>query len=232
MAFDDSTITAFDAWEENGDLVVTWQSSLPAGTTFQVYLDRRLAWHGTDRVADLPLPGDDLKADIAIGAVAAGEALTDFSASLPAPPGTGDQVTLKWTGGTYEDDEDDLAGFHVYQSPTPGAAIDYVAPVATIAAYPAGVIEDGFGIGGFGDGGFGRSASYYSWQSGHLANGVWQFGVRPFDAAGNEGTASTFTATIAAAPGPPAANAAGLRLTYSYNPATRVATLNWLASPG
>ena len=60
-------------------------------------------------------------------------------------------------------------------------------------AYTAGVITDGFGYGGFGDGGFGEAAGSYSWTSGALTSGVWNFAVVPFDTAGNEGTGATTT---------------------------------------
>lgn len=229
MPFDLSTITDVRSAFQDGDLLVWWTSSAPAGTAFQLYVNRKLAWRGSARFALIPYPVG--KAYFDVGTVDPGEEAIDFGSTLPAPPP--DRVLLEWTGGTFLDP--DIAGFHVYRSPSAGASVSYIASVATIPAYEPGLILDGFGAGGFGAGGFGASASYYSWRSDPLATGVWEFDVRPFDAAGNEGPsplAGIYTAAIVGPPEPPAPNAAGLRLRLvSYNPTTHVATLGWNASP-
>jgi len=137
---------------------------------------------------------------------------------------------LNWLGGTYEGA--DIAGFHVYGEPSPGAGIDYTAILGTVPAYTAGIITDGYGYGGFGQGGFGESAGSYSWTSGVLTSGTWHWGVRPYDVAGNEGTAQTAAVAITAPPLEPAAFADRERLHYTYSHATFKATLNWNASPG
>jgi hypothetical protein len=228
MAFSQTTITDARAARDGADIVLSWTSTAPAGTLFQVYVSSVLAWHGTARSCVLPAPPAGQSARIDVGAVAADEGLTDFSADLPAPAGGGDRVRLDWIGGLYLGA--DLAGYRVYSGTAPGGAVSYTTPVATITAYTQGIVSEGYGDGGYGDGGYGDGSSNYSWTSGPLAGGTWNFAVRPFDVVGNEGTTSTFSAVIDAPPPPPAANATGKRLTYSYNSSTHVATLAWLAS--
>ncbi|HEV3122736.1 MAG TPA: hypothetical protein VGY53_12570, partial [Isosphaeraceae bacterium] len=159
----------------------------------------------------------------------------DFGAWLSTPTSSGDRVRLNWQGGTYLDTtgHNDLAGFHIYGSPLAGQPPSYSSPLATVAAYPGGTIADGFGLGGFGQGGFGKAASIYVWTSDRLSSGVWQFVVKPFNTAGNDSaSASVSSFTITAPPAPPQQASGGKRLTYTYNAATRVATLAWLASTG
>lgn len=98
-------------------------------------------------------------------------------------------------------------------------------------AYVAGIITEGFGYGGFGQGGFGQSAGTYSWTSQPLSGGTWNWGVKPFDTAGNEGPAQTAAVTIAAPPLPPAPFPDMTRLSYTYSSTTKQATLAWNASP-
>lgn len=231
--FSTTTIGEVLAVQDATDLYVSWTSTAPAGAVFQVYVHRRLAWSGTDRSVCLPVP-DDL-ASIQVGTVDAAEEMTDFSSMLPPAQGTGDRVRLTWYGGTYQDATglDDVAGFHVYSSRTAGGALDTTNLLATVPAYPGGVITDGFGQGAYGRGGFGRAASSFSWTSGRLGSGVWPFAVRPFDEAGNEtGGGLTVSCTMASRPRPPAPDDQGKRLTYSYDSSTHIATLSWLPSPG
>lgn len=237
MAFD-PTAAVNDRWHQDGaELRVTWETTTPAGTAYQVYLDSVFAWHGKSPAASttmttlLPLPHPAAgRFRVDIGSVAPGEESVDLSRTLAAAAGGGDRVKLPWLGGTFE--SDDIAGFRVYQGAGPGLAVNYAAAVATVAAYPGGLVSDGFGVGGFGLGGFGRSANAYSWTSGHLASGVWNFAVRAFDAWGNEVNGCTSSATVVTPPKPPAADAGGHRLTYTFDAPSRVATLHWLASPG
>lgn len=231
--FSTSTIGEVLAVQDATDLYLSWTSSAPVGTVFQVYVQGRLAWSGTDRALCLPVPSG--LASIQVGTVDATEELTNFASSLPALQGTGDRVRLAWYGGTYLDEtgRDDITGYHIYGARTAGGAIDGTYLLATVPAYPGGVITDGFGQGDFGRGGFGRSASSYAWTSDRLGSGVWPFAVRPFDQAGNETAAGlSVSCTISSRPRPPAANAQGKRLTYTYDAASRVVTLSWLPSPG
>ena len=148
---------------------------------------------------------------------------TNFQAELAPAPAR--QATLSWLGGTFQDA--DIAGFHIYGEHTPGAGIDYTTILATVPAYVAGIITDGFGYGGFGQGGFGQSAGSYSWTSQPLSGGTWNWGVKPFDTAGNEGSAQTTAVTIAAPPLPPAPFPNVTRLQYTYNSSTNQVTLTW-----
>lgn len=224
MPFDQTAVSGIQVARDGTDLLIAWDSADP-DAIHHIYVDGRLRWTGPGTMTVLPWPGTPVSIDV--GTVDDGEAFADHAAELPAPPQ--DRVTLTWTGGTYLDE--DIAGFRVYASPTPGATIDFTAPLATVPAY-VGPVIDGYGVGGYGAGGYGRGASYYSWRSGHLAPGVWRFTVVGFDQAGNEGDPVTaYTATIAGPPNPPAVGTDGLRLRIlAYDPSTRVATLGWLAS--
>jgi len=229
MPFDQSTITSVEPpfWDGSA-LQVSWTSTAPLGTVFQVYVDRALAWHGTSRWVAITMPR--ARARIDIGAVGPGEASQDFSSMLPIAPR--DRVDLKWLGGTFlAPAADDLSGFRVFGEPEPGAGIDMTKPLAEIQAYPGGAILDGFGLGGFGQGGFGRAASSYRWTSPPLASGVWSFAVVPFDAAGNQGEPVRTSVAVQAPPRAPGLYADGTRLKYAYDPTSRRATLSWNPSP-
>lgn len=243
MPFDASSITEATATRDGAELLVRWTSTAPAGSMFQLYTRGRLVWHGTTRSVVLPLPPAGATWRFDVGVVDPAEALADLSATLPAPPGGGDRVTLRWSGGSYL--SPDLAGFRVYHGPSGGGTGaagygvggygasgygvgGYDRPAETVAAYSQGVATDGYGTGGYGMGGYGTGAGSYAWTSRPLAGGDWSFAVLPFDRAGNKGEATTATATIAAPPGPPAANALGRRLTLNYDPTTHIATLAWL----
>lgn len=205
---------------------LSWTSASPAGTWFQVYLDGVLAWVGRKTSVTLPIPAGPKRVDI--GVAPTGQEHTSFASLLPSHPTR--QAVLTWLGGTYEGA--DLAGFHVYGGDVPSGAVDYTTPLATITAYPSGIYSDGFGEGRFGYGGFGASAGSYTWTSESLAGGTWAFGVKPFDLAGNEGTAATQTVSISAPPRAPAAfvgSTERLRYTFVGSPTYEV-TLNWQAA--
>lgn len=221
MSFSQATIRDVTIGRRDAELAVSWVSSSASGTWFQVYVDGDLAWYGTARTCLLPHPSQASRGQsirIEVGTVAAAEVQDDFSASLPAAIGGGQRVTLSWIGGTCL--AADIEGFHVYQGTTAGGAVDYSAPVATIAAYPQGVLMDGFGMGGFGDPGFGCIASSYAWTSKPLTPGTWNFAVKPFDLAGNEGSATTSSATVAGPLRPPARDTNGRRVAYTLNRST------------
>lgn len=225
MAFDDSGIAGLTLAASGANLFLRWSGPGPA---YQVYVDGRLAWSGPAAACVLPRPRE--MAEIRVGAVAAGEVNADLGATLPGRGGTGNRAELAWTGGSYLAEA--LAGFRVYGSAAPGAAVDYGAPLADVPAYVAGQVNDGYGLGGYGEGGYGRAASSYSWTSGRLGPGTWTFAVVPYDAAGNACAAPTTAAvTIEAPPRPPAPDGAGRRLAASYDPATGAANLAWLPSP-
>lgn len=227
MPFDQAPITSVRvAPTDAAELFVWWTSTAPEGTVYQVYLDRRLTWSGTERSVTLPYPLEQVSIDV--GAVDPGEARTDLSATLPAAPA--DRVLLSWTGGTYLDPASPPAEYRIYASPAPGEPVSYDEPVAVVAAAPGGVVADGYGMGGYGAGGYGHAASYYQWRSGPLAAGDWLFVVVPADELGNEGDPTAEAeVTIEAPPGPPAIGEDGQRLRYEYDDTTGIATLSWLA---
>ncbi len=237
MAFSQTTISNVRVSRNGPEVFVAWNCSAATGSVFQVYLDRRLSWSGTALSCTVPAPADALgrNAWVEIGTVASAEAHTDFSASLVGPAGQGGRVSLAWLGGTYLDAtlRDDIQGFQIFRSASAGGPVDFSTSLGVVAAYPGDVISDGFGVGGFGKGGFGKAATSYQWFGSPLDSGVWSFAVAPYDLAGNvQAAPSVVTVAIATPPRAPAADANGLRLSYSYaGPATAVATLNWLASP-
>jgi hypothetical protein len=204
---------------------LSWTSSAPAGTWYQVYLNQALSWHGQATSCWLPVPSGAVHVDI--GAVGAGFEQVDFSGVLA--PGIKRRAELVWLGGGFEGP--DIAGFRVFGSPDAGGPIDYTTVLADITAYPGGIATDGFGLGGFGLGSFGSAPGSYSWISGPLCYGPYQFAVVPYDAAGNLGTAATTSLTIVAPPFPPGLYPDGVtRLTYTTI-AGPEAVLRWNASP-
>jgi hypothetical protein len=238
MAFSQATILAVSPPQFRGSQVyLSWSSSSPGGTWFQVYVNRRLAWSGQRLWAWVSIPAGLVRIDI--GTVGSSEQDTDFSSSLPSAVSRRVQIT--WQSAP--DKVSGLAGFRVYGSDASGGAVDYSTVLADITAYPTGITTDGFGLGGFGSGGFGQSAGNYAWTSGPLAAGTWTFAVVPYDAAGNEGTAQTTTVTIAGPPRAPASFAGtSTRLQYALLGFGQVgfgsggfglpaATLSWNPSP-
>lgn len=200
MPFSQVTILSVSPPRYRGSQVyLSWSSSSPPGTWYQVYVNQRLAWSGSRCSAWIAVPAGPVRIDI--GAVGPGEQDTDFTATLPTGPGR--RVQLSWQSGAYKGG--DLAGFRVYGADSPSGAIDYTRALAEITAYPLGIATGGFGLGGFGSGGFGEAASTYSWTSGPLAAGTWTFAVVPYDAAGNEGPAQTTTTVVTGPPRAPAA---------------------------
>jgi hypothetical protein len=207
------------------DLRITWASSSPPGTTFQVYLDRRLAWSGKTRTAHLP--PISAPALIEVVAVDPGEDRVDHSGSFDPVPGRA--ITVEWSGGRFLSDS--LLAFDIYLSPAPGQPVSYAKPVS-VAWAAHGVAPDGYGIGGYGQGGYGMAEVRYSWTSKPLAPGVWTVGIVARDATGIPGAAAESSVTLAGPPRAPAAVPGQPRLSIVVNPATRVPTLSWAASPG
>ena len=81
MAFDQSAIASVSPpASANGQTHLSWTSTAPAGSWYQVYVDRKLAWFGRATSADVPAPGRRARVDV--GVVGASERAVDFSASL------------------------------------------------------------------------------------------------------------------------------------------------------
>ncbi len=211
---------------QNGtQLLLSWIADPPASLPFfQVYEDSALRWFGQTQFTSVPLPTS--VARITIGSVAAADRSTNFSASFGYPQ---TRALLEWEGGTFE--APDIASFNVYTESTPGAGANYSVPVANIAAYPGGIIVDGFGLGEFGGGGFGASESDFEWESAPLTTGLWHFAVSPVDMAGNVGTAATTSVQIYAPPIEVAPFTDRSRMHYAFNNTTEIAVLTWNASP-
>lgn len=207
------------------DLVVSWDTGDPPGTAYQVYCNGRLAWHGLATETRLPYPR--ARCRIELMTVALANRHVDGSSGLPAASSS--RVRLTWRGGAYL--AADVVGFAVYGGTTPGGAVSYASRLGYVPLSSGTADPGGYGVGGYGYGLYGQAAGDYAWTSPPLAPGSWNFAVKSVDAAGNEGTAATVTVAVDAAPEPPAANSQGLRLSYTYNPSTRVPTLTWLASP-
>jgi hypothetical protein len=158
MSFSQTSILSVNPPVQNGtQLLLSWTSTAPEGTLYQVYLNQQLAWCGLGLACSISMPTALSRIDI--GTVASADVQANLVSELPATPSR--QATLSWLGGTFQGA--DIGGFHIYGELTPGSGIDYTTIVATIPAYIAGIITDGFGYGGFGQGGFGQSAGSYSW---------------------------------------------------------------------
>jgi len=226
--FDPTQITDIFVQPDGAEALVTWTSTAVAGSWFQVYVDRKFVTYTQELRATISSPPSGVDAQIVVGVVDDGEQTTDFSSSIA---GLANIVKLAWLGGSWE--SPNISGFHVYGSPVNGS-INYSTVLATIVAYPQGISQDGWGLGGWGLGGWGQASTRYSWTSGRLASGTWHFGVKPYDTAGNEGTAQETTVVIIGPPNPPARNAQAKRLTYNayaISGGHATAVLNWLASP-
>lgn len=228
MTFDPSAVTGiYPPVYGLGFVALEWTTDRPAGTWFQVYVGRRLLWSRPGTSARIPTPANKGRVDI--GAIdGPDDSQVDYSASLPLAPR--DRVTLSWQGGSHLGA--DLAGYRIYASPSPGAAVDYDAPIADVPAYPDGRPDDGFGDSPFGLGGFGASLLSHEWTSRpYRASGSYRFGIRPYDLAGNDGPSQEVTVYLLVPPNPPARYPDSARLKYSYNNNTGQVTLTWNASP-
>lgn len=227
----------------DADLYITWTSSAPSGTWYQVYVNRELLWSGQTTNAHLPWQVGACQIDIGTVGSAA-DSITDFSSTLTA--GYANRAMLAWEGGSFQGQG--LDHFAIYSGTVPGGAVSFARPIDTVTAYEAGIPMDGWGMGGFGHGGWGHAASSYTWRSGVLAGGVWNFAVVPVDFAGNPaGSPATTSVTITAPPRPPAPDANGVRLHATtavdagyghggfghggYDHGSRFPTLTWSASP-
>lgn len=228
----DANIRAVRVGERGADPRLSWDSSDPPGTVFQVYVDGRRVWSGTARSVPLALPSREpgSRYRVNVLAVDPADARADHSGLLPPADGGGDRATLFWYGGLFLDP--DLLRFDVFQSAAAGGPVDASRPVAAVAAYAKGVPRDGAGVGPAGVGGAGAAATVYAWTSRQLASGVWSFEVVPVTRSGVRGAPLAFTHAVSRPPlAPPYNPAAGRRVWGSYAPTTRLLTLSWLPSP-
>jgi len=221
-----STITGVTVSQGDGTTRVTWTSTEPAGTWFQVYLGGRLAWSGTARSCVLATPAASRPVPGAILAVPTGQQTRDFASLLPAQPGGGSRAVVRWLGGAYLGD---VSEYLVYRSAAAGGSVSYAAPVAIVPARPGGD-ADGAGLGPAGEGGAGDAATVYEYGEVPPGPGAWKYGVKARDYGGALSAAIEFTVNVAMPPLPPPPFADRTRLHGSYNAGTRVLTLTWQAS--
>src|SRR5262245_56486084 len=130
-------IEVFPPIVRSGQVYLSWSTTSPAGTWWQVYINGQLAWHGQRLWTWVPIPSGPVRIDI--GTVGTGNELTSFAAMLPSAPSR--RARLSWTGGSYGS----VAGYRVYGPDAPGGAINYGRILATIGAYPAGIDTTGLG---------------------------------------------------------------------------------------
>lgn len=249
MGFSQSAITAVNPpVYGNFQVYLSWQTTSPAGTWFQIYINQALAWWGQTTSARLVL-GTTGPIRVDIGTVLAGEEQTSFASSLPSAPAR--RAELSWIGGTFE--STDIAGFQVWYSAAapvsygdggfgstssppggngPFGGVTLTTLEASITAYPSGIVTDGFGFGGFGSGGFGSAAGTYTWTSDPLSSGVYWYAVVPFDSAGNLGTPATTSVSIEVPPLEPPLFEDDTRLHYTYDAITDEVTLYWNETSG
>jgi hypothetical protein len=226
MPFSQATIESVSPPSfENNLMTVEWTSSSPPGTWYQVYINLALVWDGQELSATVAVPSGAVNS-CDVGTVLPGEQTTNFASSIG---GLNLFVVLEWLGGSFE--SPNISGFNVYQSTIPGGAINFTTPVATITAYPQGIVTDGYGYGGYGQGGYGQAAGLYSWTSTALTTGLWSFGVKAFDSAGNLSTAQTCSVPIVAPPLEPSPFPDNTRLHYTFNGVLEEVTLIWNPSP-
>jgi hypothetical protein len=225
-------ITVVSVGMVDTNLMIRWTADpaiVPADALFHVYIDRVLTYTGPRNWAAVPPGASGRRVLIDVGWVAPGDRLVSFGGALTAPAGTGNRALLEWIGGRWQDDI--LAGFYIYSSSAPGAGVDYARVVATVPAAVGGQWGDGFGRGLFGRGPYGRGSVEYSWTSGPLASGTWQFCVAAYDRAVNIAPGPPVVAvTISNPPGEPGMSGGRRIWVAATDPAAGTATIAW--NPG
>ncbi len=187
--------------------MVEWRSC-HGGKLHQVYVDGRLAGvtscFGQRRMVVSISARRAAAVRVEVFAVAAGEAHVDFGAMLEAVRPRG-RVEIGWLRRM---GLPTACSVRVYSNGGAGE-VDYAAAADGAEVWPVwqekcgfgmgrfaesdfgydGSAAVGFGCGLFGEGEFGFDADAMRWVSGELAEGLWRFGVKIADAAGNEGEA-------------------------------------------
>jgi hypothetical protein len=214
---------------DGGELVVSWTSTAPVGSWYQLYVDGELQGVATQETF-LHIPMPETRVTLVVGVVDAANVATDYSASIPAVPKM--TASLEWLGGRYL--AEDISSYRVFMGLGPGQSVSFAKVAAEIPAFSASQYLDGFGRGGFGRGGFGRAAQSYEWTSGNLAAGPWSFAIQSVDIHGNPcDVPTTGSVTIAGPPEPTPRDARGRRVWVDGITITATANvrLAWLASP-
>ncbi len=220
-------------WADGGvvaasrSILVKWQSSW-SDKFYQVYVNDQFAGATVDsqqRQMMIQIRSSlQSPVRIEVFAVEADEANIDFSSSLDSSIGDSGRVAISMLR-----DQDLPAGamIEVYSNNGSGD-VDYNQPITDmpIEVWPCWQDKAGFGMGGFSDsdfgydsaaavgfgkgifgrGWFGSDADAVEWESEQLAAGVYKFGVKVIDEAGNV-SSSTETSEITVIPAPsPAAD--------------------------
>jgi len=193
------------------DVLVTWQGGGTrcgdvlgdylgdnANVAFQVYVDAELRAVTSDNFIRVDIDPDKHSSIEVIG-IASHLAGKDQSNAVEGMAGGGNQVFLAWT----HDGTGDPSEFRIYWDAGDGETPD---TLLETVEYETGVTN-------------------YTWQSDHLANGDYTFGLAAADAAGNETDMVLIGRSIYAPPRPPS------NLQYTYTTAGREVTLTWTASP-
>ncbi len=218
--FDPTVVSGLTITAKGDELLIRWSTVAALGTTFQVYVGNQLAWVGTATRAIVGAPSAAGPCRIVVGSVPVAFARQNLIATAP-DPFPADRATLRWEGGTYL--AVDLCLFRIYGATIAGGSPSGV--VGTVPAYPGGIVTDGFGFGSFGAGRFGFAASSYSWTSGYLSPGTWNFEVRPVTTAGIEGPGVVIAVPIVGPPRGPRSIAANV------DPTTGRVLVSWSPSP-
>ncbi|MCP4609422.1 MAG: hypothetical protein GY845_11980 [Planctomycetes bacterium] len=204
----------------NGDCVgipqttlVKWADKTNQGEMFyQVYVNGQYAGATVDsqqRQLIVPVPSSfESAVHIEVFAIEADQALTDFSKELVSPPAVSGRVRISLLRSQNLPSD---AAAEIYFDRGTGV-IDYSQPLSNraIKIWPAWQDKAGFGMsrfgagdfgydsaaavgfgkGCFGQGQFGLDADTIEWTSPLLMAGVYKFGVKITDGAGNKSSAS------------------------------------------
>lgn len=206
MAFDDAGITVtVTPLPATAEVLVTWSSSWPDGTWYQVYLDAVLIGATQRRAMVLPWPGTATgRAWVHVGAVPASEVAVVQPPAAPAALGTGARPVLTWKGGMYQKVAGrDVAGWTIFRGRAPGGAVDTAAPVGAVPAQGVVGPEGGWGVGGWGTGGWGRPRRTYQFRDQTLAGGTWNYRITPVNDQGQPGAGSDVSVAVTAPPRSP-----------------------------
>jgi hypothetical protein len=214
----------------NGDCIgtprtalVKWADKANQGNMFyQVYVNGQYAgttFDSRQRQMIVPVPSSfESAVRIEVFAVEAEQALTDFSKELVSPPATSGRVRINLLRSQNLPSD---ATAEIYFDNGTGV-INYSQPLSNqvIRIWPAWQDKAGFGMsrfgtgdfgydsaaavgfgkGSFGQGQFGLDADVIEWTSPLLMAGVYKFGIKIADGAGNKSSASE-TEPITVIPG-------------------------------
>lgn len=211
--FDQSPIVDLRVFREPGSLHIKWDSTAPAGSWYQIYINGRLVWDGPKRkYVDIPFKSRaGHTVYVSVGVVGDTDRHSDFGHTIDDVPSN--RVQLSWQGGTALDPS--IKGFNIYMSTESGGPYSLQNRVGNVKVVTGPDVA---------------SLMPYSWTSGPLRSGTWQFAVAAYDSAGNEDSdPPTWDQAVSVPPPEVAPRAAdGKRLWVdSYDQSTNTYTLGW-----